>query len=323
MCLCTSSLGYRIGGLVFFLSLGGLACAAETAPAAHYFELPTPKKIDWPSQPWEGDQQPHTLSVIEFNREGFRYWGWYGLNQGRGMGLARSHDLIHWTKFEGNPILTNARWPSVVRHLDAQHHQTLYFAVTRDYDTPMSHIVLATSVDGKHLAEVKNLVSPVSNQRNQNPNLYEDPPTHQFILTFYRGNDRDYFDIVSKSATSVEALDQAPERVLMHTSETVAAPTLLYVPHAGPAGEPLYYLATEIFPHRYDKTNEGEWQVRIYSSTHAEGPFAQVAGNPVQVGGRACLFQHIFNGKYYGYQSRLDPKTDQWDMEVLEAPLPR
>ena len=48
----------------------------------------------------------------------------------------------------------------------------------------------------------------------------------------------------------------------------------------------------------------------------------RVNGNPVQTGERACLFQHVFNGKFYGYQSRLDHATDKWQMEVLSTPLP-
>jgi hypothetical protein len=237
------------------------------------------------------------------------------------MGLARSNDLVHWTKFDGNPVLSNARWPSVLKNVDPAHPDTVYFAITRDYDTPSSRIVLATSQDGQHLTEIKTLVAAVPNQRNQNPNLFLDPATGKFILTFYRGNDKDSFDIVSKSASTVEEIDGAAEKVLIHSAQTVAAPTLLYLPNAGPARQPIYYLATEIYPNRYSRSNEGDWQVRVYYASHADGPFTEVADNPVQKGGRACLFQHVFNGKYYGYQSHLDGARDQWDMEVLVVPL--
>ena len=57
---------------------------------------------------------------------------------------------------------------------------------------------------------------------------------------------------------------------------------------------------------------------------HATGPYRPAAGNPVQVGDRACLFQHVFNGRFYGFQShrlQLQP-LDRWEMEVIEAPLP-
>jgi hypothetical protein len=127
------------------------------------------------------------MSVLELNRDGFRYWGWYGLNEGKGIGLARSNDLVHWTKHEKNPLWLNARWPTVLAKV----------AVTRNYDTPSSCIVLATSRDGMNLKEEKVLVAIVPNQRNQNPNLFRDPVSGRFYLTFYRGNDQDHFEIIT------------------------------------------------------------------------------------------------------------------------------
>jgi hypothetical protein len=217
-------------------------------------------------QDWEGDQQPHTLSVLEMNRGGFRYWAWYGLNNGRGVGLARSNDLVHWTKYEKNPLWLNARWPSVLKGADPAHPDTLYFAITRDYDTPASRIVLASSEDGLQLTEIKNLVQPVQQERNQNPNLFRDPVSGRFFLTWYRGNDNDYFDIASRSADTVAALDRAPEKLLLHTVETVAAPTLMYLPGARGDAKGIYYLATEVYPNRYDDAHRGDWQVKVFYS---------------------------------------------------------
>jgi hypothetical protein len=308
------------GALAAAMTLAGSASAAT--PAVRYFDLSTPTKILEVPQAWEGDQQPHTLSVIELDRQGFKYWGWYGLNQGRGMGLARSNDLVHWTKDAGNPIWTNARWPSVLKADGPDGAATLYFAVTRDYDTPTSHIVLATSSDGVHLKEVATLVAAVPGQRNQNPNLFRDPRSGRYFLTFYRGNDRDHFEIVSKSAETIPGLAQAPEKVLLSTRQTVAAPTLLYVPKAGPGRAGRYFMATEIYPGRYAKDGAG-WQVKVFQSDRPDGKFEPVAGNPVQVGDRACLFQFIFDGKYYGFQSHLDEASQKWDMEVITAALPR
>ena len=302
-----------------------MTCAATLSPvqaaAVTYLHLPEPQLLALPAQEWEGDQQPHTMSVLEMNRGGYRYWAWYGLNNGRGIGLVRSNDLIHWTKFEGNPLWLNARWPSVLRGADPLHPDTLYFAITRDYDTPSSRIVLASSQDGVHLKELKNLAPPVLRQRNQNPNLFRDPVTQRYFLTFYRGNDENYFDIVSKSAGNVLELDRAPEKLLMHSTETVAAPNLLYVATGGPDHKGIYFLATEIYPDRYGDRQKGVWQVKVFYASAADGPFKPVAGNPVQTGERACLFQHTFNGNYYGYQSHLDHATGKWQMEVLSTPL--
>ena len=292
--------------------------------AIPYLKLTEPRRVMPEAQPWEGDQYPHTLSVLELKRGGFRYWGWYGLNEGRGIGLARSNDLVNWTKYEKNPLWTNARWPSVLATVDPKHQHLLYFAVTRDYDTPSSHIVLVSSKDGIQLTEEKVLVPGVPNQRNQNPNLFRDPRSGRFYLTFYRGNDHDHFEIISKSAAGVLNLDKAPEKVLWRSTETVAAPTLLYLENARNAsGEKgAYYLATEIYPHRYTDEPQGEWQVKVFVADSPDGDFRPVEGNPIMRGQRACLFQHIFHGRFYGYDCHLDTATDRWMLEEVEAPLP-
>jgi hypothetical protein len=38
-------------------------------------------------------------------------------------------------------------------------------------------------------------------------------------------------------------------------------------------------------------------------------------------GERACLFQHVFNGRFYGYDCHLET-PDKWVLEEVEAPLP-
>jgi hypothetical protein len=298
--------------------------AHETpAPGIAYFKLTTPRHVLSDAQPWEGNEFPHTLSVLELNRGGFRYWAWYGLNEGRGIGLARSNDLVNWTKYEGNPLWTNARWPSVLAKADLKHKSTLYFAITRDYDTASSHIVLASSEDGIHLKEEKVLVAGVPDQRNQNPNLFRDPRSGRFYLTFYRGNDHNHFEIISKNASRLQDLDSATENILILSSETVAAPNLLYVKSMPGAGgvKGVYFLATEIYPHRYTDNPEGEWQVRVFASDSPDGNFEPVAGNPIMRGQRACLFQHIFKNRFYGFDCHLD-SPDHWMLEAVEASLP-
>ena len=296
----------------------------KTATNVPYLKLSTPRRVLPDAQAWEGDEFPHTMSVLEFKHGGFRYWGWYGLNNGRGVGLARSNDLVNWTKYKENPLWLNARWPSVLAKADPKHKNTLYFAITREYDTPSSHIVLASSEDGIHLKEEKILVKGVPDQRNQNPNLFRDPRSGRFYLTFYRGNDRDHFEIISKNAKTVQELDAAQEKILTTTTDTIAAPTLLYLKHAKDvAGKKtgMYFLATEVYPHRYTTDPEGEWQVKLFVADSPNGDFQEVKGNPIMKGQRACLFQHIFNGRFYGYDCHLEA-PDKWVLEEVEALLP-
>lgn len=309
--------------ITLFVFATGVAVFSQERPkTVPYFKLTTPRHVLSDAQKWEGNEFPHTISVLELKRGGFRYWGWYGLNEGRGIGLARSNDLVNWTKYDQNPLWMNARWPSVLAGADSKHPDLLYFAITREYDTPSSHIVLATSLDGIHLTEEKILVAGVPNQRNQNPNLFRDPRSARFYLTFYRGNDKDHFEIVSKSADSVVDLDKAPEKLLLNSTTTLAAPTLLYVKHATGKTNGIYYLATEIYPHRYSDDPEGEWQVKIFAADSPDGDFQPVEGNPIMHGQRACLFQHIFGDRFYGYDCHMDT-PDHWMLEEVEAPLPQ
>jgi hypothetical protein len=307
-----------------FSSAQTTAAKPKTGTKSQYLTLTTPRRVLADAQAWEGDQFPHSMTVLELKRDGFRYWGWYGLNEGRGIGLARSNDLLNWTKYEGNPLWTNARWPSVVAHADPKHKNTLYFAITRDYDTTSSHIVLASSEDGIHLKEETILVAGVPEQRNQNPNLFHDPRSGRFYLTFYRGNDHDHFEVISKSAKTVAELEKAQEQLLLQSKDTIAAPTLLYLKRGKKAAgkrAAIYYLATEVYPHRYTSDPEGEWQVKVFAANAPDGNFQEVEGNPVMRGQRACLFQHVFNGRFYGYDCHLET-ADKWVLEEVEAPLP-
>ena len=271
-----------------------------------------------------GKEFPHTLSVLELNRGGFRYWGWYGLNEGAGIGLARSNDLRELDKVREESTLDGCslalaccRMP--IPSIPSCSTSRSRAATTRPAATSFSQ----RSEDGIHLTQQKTLVAAVPNQRNQNPNLFRDPRSGRFYLTFYRGNDHDHFEIVSKSAAQVQDLDKAPEKILMQTTETVAAPTLLYLEKApgGKKNKGIYYLATEIYPHRYTDNPEGEWQVKVFSADSPDGNFQPVAGNPVLRGQRACLFQHVFNNRFYGFDCHLDA-PDHWELEFTEAPLP-
>ena len=298
------------------LLLGSFVAAQEPAllDANAYFKLGRPRPVLTQHQRWEGDQFPHTLSAVEMNRGGFRYWGWYGLNEGRGIGLARSNDLVHWVKYQQNPLLKNGRWPSVLAKANPDDPGLIYVAYTRDYDTPTSYILLGSTRDGVHITPIKMLVQPITNQRNQNPNLFRDPRTGRFYLTWYRGYQPS--EIVSRSAERLEDLDTAPEKILVSSGETLAAPTLLYVPRRDKpeSGKGVHFLSTEIHP------GGVEWQTKIFEADSADGPFKPVVDNPVLRGGRACLFQHVFNNRFFGYVCR-EISDEAWALEVVQSPV--
>ena len=77
----------------------------------------------------------------------------------------------------------------------------LYFAITRDYDTPSSRIVLASSEDGIQLHGAQESgAAGAANSATRIRTCSAIRSRKRYFLTFYRGNDEDYFDIVSKSA---------------------------------------------------------------------------------------------------------------------------
>ena len=64
-----------------------------------------------------------------------------------------------------------------------------------------------------------------------------------------------------------------------------------------------------------------ESRARELISNAPDGDFQPVAGNPVMHGQRACLFQHVFHDRFYGFDCHLT-SHDQWVMEETEASLP-
>ncbi len=293
--------------ITFLWAHASIAQQPDRVSPFGYLKLERPERILSGHQSWEEDQFPHTLSVVELSRGGYRYWGWYGLNYGGGIGLAHSNELVHWIKYDKNPLLDNARWPSVLAEASL-----LYVAYTRDYDTSTSHIVLASTTNGTDLDLIKILVYPVRNQRNQNPNLFRDPKTGRIYLTWFRGSEdpgHEYWEIVSRNAAQVEDLDDAPDKVLLQSKDTLAAPTLLYL-------EGVYYLSTEIRPGKL------EWQTKVFASNAPDSEFLPVPGNPVLAGGRACLFQYVFHNRFYGFTCH-EVAPEHWVLEVVQAPLER
>ena len=67
-----------------------------------YYNLSSPgTTVMVQDQSWE-NSAPHTLDVVEWDHNGYRYWGYYSLQsypQGDGIGLARSNDLANWVKY--------------------------------------------------------------------------------------------------------------------------------------------------------------------------------------------------------------------------------
>ena len=250
---------------------------------AGYFALGEPATIAVRDQAWE-TQAPHTLSVVALNRDGYRYWGYYGLADCGGIGLLRSNDLKRWDKAPQAVLRGDGeRWPSV---LEAGGRVTMVY--DRDH-CGISHVVMRSSLDGVMFdAEPLVLVRQEAGVRNQNPHLFHNPADGRYYLYWFRGGEaQGYWQIKARSALTPEGLaDASSDRVLLEEPYTLAAPNMLW--HDG-----VFYLSTEV--------NENAWKTKIYAGPTAFGPFKPLPGAIVLSNNEACWFQHPIEGALHGY----------------------
>jgi hypothetical protein len=61
--------------------------------------------------------------------------------------------------------------------------------------------------------------------------------------------------------------------------------------------------------------------VKVFASGTPDGAFQPVAEDPILRGQRACLFQHVFGKRFYGFDCHLE-SPDHWVLELTQAPLP-
>jgi len=251
-------------------------------PGLGYYPFGPATTVLTRSEDWESEA-PHTLSVVELDRAGYRYWGYYGLADCGGIGLARSNNLRRWEK--AGPLLRGdgERWPSVL-----QVNGRLYMAYDRDH-CGTSHVVMRTSEDGLTFSpRYTALVAQEAGIRNQNPALFRDPNNGMFYLYWFRGGQQaGRWQIKVRRAWRVEGLaDPASERVLIDVPYELAAPHMIFL-------DGTYFLATEV--------NENAWKTKIYAGPSPLGPFAPLPDAPQLSDNQACLFQHIFDGALHGY----------------------
>ncbi len=195
-------------------------------PGPGYFNFSAPATVMTQTLTWE-TKPPHTLSVIEHDRDGYKYWGYYGLADCGGIGIARSNDLLHWDKLP-EPLLNKdgERWPAALK-VDG----TVYMVYDRDH-CGTSHLVLRTSADGQRFSDPYTIIVQRENGiRNQNPALFRDPAGGKFHLYWYRGGaDAGFWQVKMRSADTVEGLaDTASEKVLLDVPYELAAPNMMAV----------------------------------------------------------------------------------------------
>lgn len=272
----------------------------------------------------------HTLSVVEADKDGYKYWGYYGLSYYGGdpnlrkAGLARSNDLIHWDKYEGNPIIQgDCRWPTVVLV------NSVFYMFYAEYDANNdSRIVMVTSKDGIHFDNKSVVVKRELGAQNQNPFIYFNNQDGYFYLAYYHGVERsnnkplvgreginkkikyiekqkNFWQIRIRKSKTIEGLKNAKPKTLLTSDYTIASPSIAFYNNK-------YYLLIE-------SIKEGKWDdkwvTRAYESNKIDGGYKELANSPLLVDNDACAFQYVFDSQLYIFYSHcLD--LSKWNWEV-------
>ncbi len=265
-----------------------------------YYRLGPSQTIMTEDQDWE-TEGPHTLSVVPApSGADWDYYGYYGLEDCTGIGMAGSDDLVEWTKFATNPLFTGGgeRWPHVIRD-----GTTYHMIHTADF-CGTSHIVRRTSTNGRTWTAPTEVVPATPGWRNQNPNLFHDPVGGRFHLYWYQGDGATVWRIMARSATTVAGLATAPDVELLSSPTTLAAPNLMF-------RDGTYFLITEIL--------EDTWSVKVYGGPSPLGPFTALPGNPLLDGDCACMFQTPVGDVLYEYYCK---RTNGiWTLDLVQGDL--
>lgn len=225
---------------------------------------------------WDGDVV-HTFSIVEANKDGYKYWGYYGLDHYendvhfRKAGLVRSNNLLDWDKYEANPIIaSNCRWPTVVIS------NGTFYMFYAEYKKPNgdSRIVMAESTNGIDFENKRVVVPYAEGQQNQNPFIYFNKNDDTFYLFYYNGTEQSKvsprWNVYAKKSKNINDLpNQAPYEVVS-SDKTLAAPSVAYY-------NGTYYLLVEEFS---DDTHQ-RWVTNAFQSDFVDKGYQRVTNNPV------------------------------------------
>jgi len=257
----------------------------------------------------------HTFSIVEANKDGYKYWGYYGLDHYekdehlRKGGLARSNDLVNWEKYENNPIiLSNCRWPTVVIS------DGVFYMFYAEYKTPGgdSRIVMVESKNGIDFDNKRIVVPYAEGEQNQNPFIYFNKNDNTFYLFYYNGTERAKVNprwsvFVRKTKNVADIVDQKSYEVVT-SPKTLAAPSVAYYNNT-------YYLLVEEFNVTRDK-----WVTNAFQSDFIDKGYKRVGNNPILFKNDACAFQYVINNELYvTYSHCLNLKESKWILRMMKA----
>ncbi len=265
---------------------------------------------------WDADAV-HTFSVVEANKDGYKYWAYYALDHYnvrdshiRKAGLARSNDLENWEKYEHNPIINNnCRWPTVVYH-----DGTFYMFYAEYNDDVDSRIIMVSSKNGLDF-ENRTVIAPyVKGEQNQNPFIYFNENDSTFYLFYYNGTERaaknkEWNIMVKKAANILDLENKEPYKVISST-KTIAAPSIAFYKNK-------YYLLVEEFENFETKS---KWVTNAFVSDSIDKGFVRVGNNPILSNNDACAFQYVLNNELYvSYSHSINLSKSIWNLRMIKV----
>ncbi len=259
----------------------------------------------------------HTFSIVEANKDGYKYWAYYGLDHYHAKdshvkksGLARSNDLINWEKYEHNPIINNnCRWPTVIYQYD-----TFYMFYAEYNNEGFSRIVMVSSKNGLDFENKTVIVPYVKGEHNQNPFIYFDENDRNFYLFYYHGTKIDLtqkiWNIVVRKSKNILELKNKKSRLIVSSKTVIAAPSVTFY-------EGKYYLLVEEFGKIND---EIKWVTNAFYSDEVDKGYKRVTNNPILSNNDACAFQYIFNNNLYvTYSHGVNRAKSIWNLRMIKV----
>jgi hypothetical protein len=322
----------KISGLIFFAVL---LCSLKLPAQSDKYPTLTESRtvISGDTNKWDFDKT-HTLSVAEANKDGHKYWGYYGLSYYGGdpnlrkAGLAFSNDLVHWIKYSGNPIIPgDCRWPTVL------FIKSVFYLFYDESDSNNdSRIIMLTSKDGIHFNNKTVVIDREFGVQNQNAFIYYNKNDKYFYLFYYHGVEesnnkplvgrqtintkqtnpkytKNFWQIRIVKSRSLKELKNATPVTLLNSDYTIASPSVTFF-------KGKFYLLTE-------SVKEGSWDnkwVTIgYVSDKIDGGYKEVSNNPVFPDNDACAFQYVTGNQLYIFYSHcLDIVNWHWVIKMAE-----
>lgn len=249
-------------------------------------------------QDHSGWSSPHTVFVVKPNSEGnyggHTYWGYVGEQTWGNIDLFFSEDLIHWTPYQNNPIISGneVRWPTTIYE-----EEKFYMVHTVNFHSG-PYFILKESSNGINFNQVCQITQPISTSPRVgtlNPYLFKDPNSGDIYLYYqYQTEGPNAIEQIRyRKASTIQELCNSSEEELFETDYDLywgKTPAVFF-------NDGKYWMLTEGYGE--SSSVDVNYDVFAYYSDSPEGEFT--AFGSVLQDNSACPHAYVENGKLYNY----------------------